>query len=181
MKFPRTVKKIWAFPFSLIILGPQTVQWFWEPKNLFWTVSESYCKPALGCVAASSLLHSVFLFHPQPQVFWRKPSMSLPRSCLRFKEVALPESLSLSLLFSAVRCNAWDGWQCVRADDRVHHGLRNGGGRTRTMEGPCQKGCGASVLFRVPSLYTEDSVGWEDLLWSYCKDCKFLCKPVFSD
>lgn len=34
-------------------------------------------------------------------------------------------------------------------------------GRTRTMEGSCQKGCGASVLFRVPSLYTEDSVGLE--------------------
>lgn len=68
----------------------------------------------------------------------------------------LSQNLSLSLLFGPVR---WKAWQCVRADDYVHHGLGNGGGRTRIMEGPCQKGCGASVLFRVPSLYTEDSVG----------------------
>lgn len=71
----------------------------------------------------------------------------------------LSQNLSLSLLFGAVRWNAWDGRPCVRADDHVHHGLGTGGGRTRIMEGPCQKGCGASVLFRVPSLYTEGRVG----------------------
>lgn len=76
-----------------------------EPLVSCWR--KSHCKPALSCVTPSLLLHSAF-FVPRTVSGGLEKA---PRCCFHFREVVLPESVSLYF------GGRWDVWERVRAND----------------------------------------------------------------
>lgn len=75
-----------------------------EPLLNCWRKNQ--CKPTLSCIRTSSLLRSALFVSPTAPGCLEKA----PRCCLRFREVVLPESVSLCF------GGGWNVWECVRAD-----------------------------------------------------------------